>query len=48
MGGLNIKIAPPEQLPGIVEGLVPLGYGERALRGILGLNMLEVARRVWG
>jgi membrane dipeptidase len=48
VGGLNIKIAPPEQLPEIVEGLVRLGYGERALRGILGLNMLEVARRVWG
>ena len=48
VGGLNIKIAPPEQLPGIVEGLVRLGYGERALRGILGLNMLAVARRVWG
>ena len=48
VGGLNIKIAAPEQIPEIIEGMVDLGYGDAAIRGILGLNMLEVARRVWG
>ncbi len=48
VGGLNIKIAAPEQIPEIAEGLLRLGYGEAAMRGILGLNMLAVARRVWG
>ncbi len=48
VGGLNIKIAAPEQLPEIAHGLDRLGYGEKAIRGILGLNMLAVARRVWG
>ena len=48
MGGLNIKIASPEQLPEIVEGMLGLGYDDRAMAGILGRNMLEVARRVWG
>ena len=48
VGGLNIKIAPPEQIPEIIEGMVELGYDEASIRGILGLNMLGVARRVWG
>ncbi len=48
VGGLNIKIAAPEQIPEIIEGMIGLGYGEGAIRGILGLNMLGVARRVWG
>ena len=48
VGGLNIEIASPEQLPEIIEGMLGLGYDERAMAGILGRNMLEVARRVWG
>ena len=47
-GGIgNIKIAAPEQLPAITEGLLARGYAEPDIRGILGLNMLELARRVW-
>jgi membrane dipeptidase len=48
VGGLNIKIAAPEQLPEIIEGMLALGYDDVAMAGILGRNMLEVARRVWG
>jgi len=48
VGGLNIKIASPEQLPEIVDGMLGLGYDDAAMAGILGRNMLEVARRVWG
>jgi membrane dipeptidase len=48
VGGLNIKIAAPEQIPEIVEGLLGRGYDVDAISGILGRNMLEVARRVWG
>lgn len=48
VGGLNIKIAAPEQLPEIAQGMLDLGYGEEAMAGILGRNMLDVARRVWG
>jgi len=43
----GIRIAAPEQLPQITEGLLARGYGEAAVRRILGLNMLELARRVW-
>jgi membrane dipeptidase len=48
VGGLNIKIAAPEQLPEIIRGMEGLGYDREAMAGILGRNMLEVARRVWG
>lgn len=47
VGGLNIKIAAPEQLPAIVQGMERMGYGRDAMAGILGRNMLEVARKVW-
>lgn len=47
-GGLaSIRIAAPEQLPEITEGLLARGYGEAEVRDILGRNMLELARRVW-
>lgn len=47
-GGVSgIKIATPEQFPEITEGLVIRGYDEPAILGILGRNMLELARRVW-
>lgn len=48
-GGIGgIKIAAPEQLPEITEGLLARGYAEAHVRRILGLNMLELARKVWG
>jgi membrane dipeptidase len=45
--GPRIRIAAPEQLPGITAGLFDLGYAETAVRAILGANMLRVARQVW-
>jgi membrane dipeptidase len=48
-GGINnIRIAAPEQLPEITLGLLARGYAEPDIRAILGLNMLELAKRVWG
>jgi membrane dipeptidase len=47
-GGITgIRIAAPEQLPEITDGLLRRGYAEADVRAILGLNMLELARRVW-
>lgn len=46
-GPAGLRIAAPEQLPEITQGLVGLGYPEPAIRRILGESMLEVARRVW-
>lgn len=47
-GGISgIKIAPPERFPAITAGLLARGYAERDVRRILGLNMLELAGRVW-
>ena len=45
--GLNVKIAVPEQIPDIIEGLVDLGYDEQSVRAIAGGNMLRVATQVW-
>jgi membrane dipeptidase len=47
-GGITgIRIAAPEQLPEITDGLLRRGYAEADVRAILGLNMLGLARRVW-
>jgi membrane dipeptidase len=46
-GITGIKIAAPEQFPEITAGLAARGYGEPAIRGMLGGNMLELARKVW-
>ncbi len=46
-GITGIRIATPEQLPEITEGLLARGYAEEAVRAILGGNMLALARRVW-
>jgi membrane dipeptidase len=43
----DIKIAKPEQLPEITQGLLQRGYAEADVRAILGLNMLALAQRVW-
>ena len=45
LGG--IRIAAPEQLPEITEGLLARGWPEADVEKILGRNMLELARRVW-
>ena len=42
-----IKVAQPEQLPEITEGLLKRGYAESDIRGILGMNWVRVARQVW-
>ncbi|HEX4182803.1 MAG TPA: membrane dipeptidase [Caulobacteraceae bacterium] len=46
-GNFEMKIAQPEQLPELTDGLLRRGYAEADIRGVLGLNWLRVARRVW-
>jgi membrane dipeptidase len=46
-GPAGLRIAAPEQLPEITDGLARRGYPEPAIRQILGLNMLRLARQVW-
>lgn len=43
----EIKIMDIDQIPKITEALLKLGYSEANIRGILGENMLRVAREVW-
>jgi len=43
----GIRMVRPEQLPAIVDALLQRGYGDEAVRGILGGNWLRVARRCW-
>ncbi len=48
-GGISgIRLATPEQLPEITEGLLARGYGEAEIRRILGGNMLDLVRRIRG
>lgn len=37
----------PEDLPGLVDGMIGLGYPEAAIKGILGENFLRVAKSNW-
>jgi microsomal dipeptidase-like Zn-dependent dipeptidase len=37
----------PEQLPEITAGLLERGYAVADIQGILGLNMLRLAKAVW-
>ncbi|MCS6877534.1 MAG: dipeptidase [Geminicoccaceae bacterium] len=46
-GLTGIRIAAPEQLPEITEGLLARGYAEDDVRRILGENMLALARATW-
>ncbi|MGH7267768.1 MAG: dipeptidase [Candidatus Rokuibacteriota bacterium] len=41
------NFAQPEQLPELTELMIRHGYPEAAIRGILGMNFLRVARQVW-
>jgi membrane dipeptidase len=37
----------PERIPAIVEGMIGLGYDEATIGGVLGGNLLRVARQSW-
>lgn len=43
----GMKIMEIERFPAITEALLRLGYSEANIRGILGENLLRVARQVW-
>jgi membrane dipeptidase len=42
-----VRFAPPSQLPEITDTMLQRGFGEDAVRGILGENFRRVAARVW-
>lgn len=43
----KIEYFAPEQVPLLTEAMLKRGYSERDVRGLLGENMLRVARQVW-
>lgn len=43
----GIRMVAPEQLEPIVDRLLQMGYSDAALAGILGGNLMRVARQVW-
>ena len=43
----GVKFVPPEQIAEIVEGLLARNYAEADVQGILGGNLMRVARQVW-
>lgn len=43
----GIRMVAPEQLEPIVDRLLRMGYSDAALAGILGGNLLRVAKEVW-
>lgn len=43
----HIAMVEPERLAAIVQGMLDLGYGDDAVRAILGGNLLRVARASW-
>ena len=47
IGGGSMEFASPAQLPDVMAALTDLGYTDRAIQGILGLNFLRVASQVW-
>lgn len=42
-----IRMAPPEVIPALAEGMLDLGYGDAAVESILGGNWRRVAAEVW-
>ena len=46
-GGGSMEFASPAQLPDVMAALIDLGYTDRVIQGILGLNFLRVASQVW-
>ncbi|MGH6910652.1 MAG: membrane dipeptidase, partial [Phenylobacterium sp.] len=45
--GSPLPMLAPEALPAIAQRLVDLGYDEATLIGILGGNLMRLARAVW-
>ena len=45
--GSGSKNVPPEEIPGIAEGLARLGYSAADIDGIMGENLMRVADAVW-
>jgi membrane dipeptidase len=43
----EIKVARPEQIPELTEGMVRAGYADADIRAVLGGNWLRLAREVW-
>lgn len=44
---LPLRMLAPEQLPAVVQGLLERGYRDDELTGLLGGNLLRLARQVW-
>ena len=43
----DMAMTSPEAMPALTEAMVSFGYPEETIRGILGENLLRVARQVW-
>lgn len=43
----QMRVCTPEQIPQLTERMVAAGYGEDAIRAVLGGNWLRLARDVW-
>jgi membrane dipeptidase len=43
----GLKFMAPSDLPGVTEELLRRGHSDETVRGVLGANLLRVARQVW-
>jgi len=43
----GIRIAPPEQIPHVVDALLAMNYADADIEAILGGNWMRVAKQVW-
>ena len=43
----TMESCPPEGIPLLCERMVDAGYGDEAIRAVLGGNWLRLAREVW-